>query len=201
MEKLEEKLHTMNLMMESERRKRLYRYCDWSLTSELLLNGVFNLDDWCILQKGVRLVCFIFIHEEVCNGQYDCTCSTPYSERRIKIYFLSPLFTKMVSVLHSQLYFSMNIHGSLSVKLSLPIELYTVDEAENDQFMKVGINKDEMDKENSIEFKKVRDEFGSHVCKYLRDAFNEPTSLPPFLLDSEGPTMRLSELLLWLKSE
>jgi hypothetical protein len=94
----------------------------------------------------------------------------------------------------------MNTTGSLSVKLSLPIELYTPDEAENDDLKNFEINKDEMNKEYSIEFKKVRDEFQLHVSEYLMLAFNEPTSLPPFLLDSdEGPTMPLSELIAWLE--
>jgi hypothetical protein len=57
----------------------------------------------------------------------------------------------------------------------------------------------EREKEYSIKFMKVRDEFNSLICEYLKLAFNEPTLLPPFLLDDEGPTMRLSELIAWLE--
>lgn len=204
MEELKDKLHTMILMMKSNRRKILCRYCNWLTTSNSLLERVFNLDDSKILQKDGKFICFAIIHEEGCNGQYDCTCLTQYSERRIKIYFFSPLFAKMISVLPSELYFSMNPNGSLSVTL-LPIELYTMDEEVRCKITPVGTNKDEMDKENerekeySIEFMKVRDEFNSLICEYLKLAFNEPTLLPPFLLDDEGPTMRLSELIAWLE--
>ena len=197
-ENLKQKLNVLISTMESTRRKRLGRNCDWGKVSKSLLEGVFNLDDWCILQKGDRLICFIFIHEEGCNGHYDCTCSTPYSERRIKIYFFSALFAKMVSVLHSQLYFSITVIDQLCVTSSPPIELYNRYETEKAQ----KTEEIEMNKEQSPEFQIMRDEFNSLICEYVRLAFTDPTSLPPFLLDPDkGPTMRLSELDAWLESE
>jgi hypothetical protein len=198
-ESLKQKLKTLISTMGSKRRTEFTKYGDWRTTSITLLEGVFGLDNSGILQKGDRLICFIFIHEERCNGHYDCTCSTPYSERRIKIYFFSALFAKMVSVLHSQLYFSMNVFDQLCVTSS-PIELYNRYETEKAQ--KTEEIEIEMCKEESPEFQRIRDEFNSLICEYLMLAFTDPTSLPPFLLDvDEGPTMRLSELIAWLESE
>lgn len=60
----------------------------------------------------------------------------------------------------------------------------------------------EFEKEQSPDFKKNRDEFNSLICEYVRLAFTDPTSLPPFLLDpDEGPTMLLSKLDAWLESK
>lgn len=62
----------------------------------------------------------------------------------------------------------------------------------------------EIDKEESPDFQRMLDEFKTLICTYLKLAFTDPISLPPFLLNSvdEGPTMRLSELFAWLeKSE
>ena len=93
-----------------------------------------------------------------------------------------------------------NIQDFLNVFLT-PIELYNCGEASADELDESDDNK-EFEKEESPEFQRMLDEFNSLICEYVKLAFTDPTSLPPFLLDSdEGPTMRLSELDAWLKSK
>ena len=210
MEELKDKLHTMILMMESNCRKRLGRYCDWRLTSKSLLERVFNLDDWCILQKDERLVCFTIIHEEGCEGQFSCSCTKTLADPHIKLYYLSDLFTQMISVSHFQLWFSGNwrpevladIIDGLVVSSEI-LELFDIGEEETEYFHgrdpKHGVADDEeFEKEQSPDFQRILDQFNSLICEYLKLAFTDPTSLPPFLLDDKGPTMRLSELIAWL---
>ena len=212
MEELKKKLHMMIWMMKSKRRKRLGRCCDWRLTSKSLLERVFNLDDWCILQKDGKQFCFIIIHEEGCEGQFSCSCTKTLADPHIKLYYLSDLFTQMISVSHFQLWFSGNwrpevladIIDGLVVSSEI-LELFDIGEAETEYLYgrdrKHGVADDEeFEKEQSPDFQRMLDEFNSLICEYLMLAFTDPTSLPPFLLDvDEGPTMRLSELIAWLE--
>lgn len=205
MEEQKEKLNVLISTMESEYRKNNYQHNNWLTTSRSLLEGVFNMDTSSILEKNYRYVCFTFYHEKECDGgEHTCNCSTPFSERHIKVFFFSPMFAKMISVLHSQLYFSSNTFGQLRVSLN-PIELIniynSVIECLQDSKHANAYDK-EFEKEQSPDFKKNRDEFNSLICEYVRLAFTDPTSLPPFLLDpDEGPTMLLSKLDAWLESK
>lgn len=213
MEVLKDKLKGLISIMKSKRRKRLCRYCDWAKVSRSLLEGVFNLDNWCILQKDERLVCFIFIHEEGCEGPFLCSCTKTVGDPLIKLYYLSDLFTQMISVSHFQMYFSGNwrpkvlsdIIDGLTVSSEI-LQLFDIGEAETEYLHgrdpEHGDAEDkEFEKEGSPEFQIMRDEFKSLICEYLKLAFTDPTSLPPFLLDSnEGPTMHLSELIAWAAS-
>lgn len=212
MEELKKKLHMIILMMESNRRKRLYRRCNWLTTSNSLLEGVFNLDNSNILQKDGKFICFIIIHEEGCNGQYDCSCTKTLHNPLIKVYYFSELFSEMVSVSHFQLWFSGNLSpqrlsdiiDGINVS-SQHIMLFDIGEAVTEYLHgrdpKHGVADDkEFEKEQSPDFQRMLDEFNSLICEYLMLAFTDPTSLPPFLLDvDEGPTMRLSELIKWLE--
>lgn len=212
MEELKEKLHTMILMMESKRRKRLGRYCDWGKTSKSLLEEVFKLDTWTILQKDMKLVCFTIIHEKECEGQFLCSCTETVADPRITVYYFSKLFSEMVSVSHFQLWFSGNwrpqrlsdIIDGINVS-SERIMLFDIGEAETEYLHgrdpEHGVADDEeFEKEQSPDFQRMLDEYNSLICKYLMLAFTDPTSLPPFLLDvDEGPTMCLSELIAWLE--
>jgi len=212
MEQLRQKLQTMIATMELNRRKRLGKYCDWALTSKSLLQGVFNLDDWNILQKGKRLVCFTIIHEEGCEGQLTCSCMKTVADPRIKLYYLSNIFTQMISVSHFQLWFSgkwmptvlADIIDGLAVS-SQHIQLFNIGEAEAERLNgpdpEHGVtDNEEFEKEQSRDFQGIRDEFNSLICEYLMLAFTDPTSLPPFLLDGdECPTMPLSKLRAWLE--
>ncbi len=213
MEELQKKLRAMSLVMESERRKRLSRYCNWLTTSSSLLEGVFNLDNWTILEKDKRLVCFTISHEERCEGQFLCSFAKTVADPRITVYYLSDLFTQMISVSHFQLYFSGNwrtpnllwdIIDGIKVS-SKHLELFDIGEKENDHLHEIDqehrVNDDEeFEKEESPDFKRMLDEFNSLICEYLKLAFTDPTSLPPFLLDPDKcPTMPLSELEDWLK--
>jgi hypothetical protein len=214
MEELKKKLHMMIWMMKSKRRKRLGRCCDWRLTSKSLLERVFNLDYWCILQKDGKQFCFTIIHEERCEGQFLCSCTETVADPRIKLYYLSDLFTQMISVSHFQLWFSGNwrpkvladIIDGLAVSSEI-LELFNIDEARTEYLHRrdpkhVVADDEEFEKEQSPDFQKMRDEFNTLIREYVKLAFTDPTSLPPFLLNSdEGPTMRLSELFAWLESE
>lgn len=214
MEELKKKLKVLISIMESTRRKRLGRYCDWGLTSKSLLEGVFNLDDWCILQKDGKKFCFTFIHEEGCEGQFLCSCKKTVPNSRIQVYYLSELFTQMISVSHFQMYFSgkwrpnllSDINDGLEVS-SKHLQLFDIGEAETEYLHgrdpeHGDADNKEFENEESPEFQSMLNEFKSLICEYLMLAFTDPTSLPPFLLDSnEGPTMRLSELIAWLESE
>jgi hypothetical protein len=213
MEELKEKLHTMILMMESTRRERIGRYGVWALTCETLLKGVFNLDDYSILQKGGRLLCFKIIHEDGCEGPFVCSCTETVANPIIKLYYLSELFTQMISVSHFQIYFSQKSKPTVLsdiidglVVSSNHLELFNKGEGVFEYLRGYSKHADAEDKEDekekSPDFQRMLDEFNSLICEYLMLAFTDPTSLPPFLLDvDEGPTMRLSELDAWLKSE
>ena len=213
MEELKQKLCAMIESMKSKRRKRLFRYGDWRFTSQSLLERVFNLDNWTILEKGGRLICFTVNHEEACEGQFSCSCTETIANPIITVYYLSNLFTQMISVSHFQLYFSGNwrtpnllwdIIDGIKVS-SKHLELFNIGEAENDDLHEIEeeyhVNDDEeFEKEQSPDFQRMREEYNSLLCEYLKLAFTEPTSLPPFLLDvDEGPTMPLSELIAWLE--
>jgi hypothetical protein len=215
MEELLDKLKGFILMMESTRRNRLGRYCNWALTCETLLKGVFNLKNCCILQKGGRLLCFTIIHEDGCEEQYDCSCEKTVADPHIKLYYFSDLFSKMISVSHFQLSFSSNmmiqrlsdIIDGINVS-SEHIKLFDISEAETSIIDGIdpehgAADDEEFEKEQSPDFQRIRDEFNTLICKYLKLAFTDPTSLPPFLLNSvdEGPTMPLSKLIAWLESE
>ena len=214
MEELRKKLHNMISIMESERRKRLCRYCNWAKVSKSFLEEVINLDDWCILQKDSKQFCFTIIHEEGCEGQFLCSCTETVADPRIKLYYLSDLFTQMISVSHFQLWFSGNwrpkvladIIDGLAVSSEI-LELFNIDEARTEYLHRrdpkhVVADDEEFDKEQSPDFQKMRDEFNTLICEYVKLAFTDPTSLPPFLLDfDECPTMRLSELLARLESK
>jgi hypothetical protein len=210
---LKQKIHAMIEMMKSERRKRLGRYCDWRLTSKSLLEELFNLRNLSILEKGGRPVCFKIVHEQKCEVQYDCSCEETVADPLITLYYFSDLFTQMISVSHFQLRFSSNmvirrlsdIIDGINVS-SERIKLFDISEAETSIID--GIDSDhgaaddeEFKKEQSPDFQRIRDEFNTLICEYLKLAFTDPTSLPPFLLNSvhEGPTMRLSELIAWLE--
>lgn len=213
MEELREKLGTMIAIMQSNRRERLRLYCNWILTSKSLLEGVFNLDNWTILKKGGRLISFIIIHEEECNDQHNCSCKKTVRDPSIKVYYLSELFSEMVSVSHFQLWFSGNwmpevladIIDGLAVSSRI-LELFNIGETENDDLHEIEeeyrVNDDEEfeKEEESPNFQRIRNKFNSLICEYVKRAFTDPTSLPPFLLDvDEGPTMCLSELIAWLE--
>lgn len=214
MEVLKDKLKGLISIMKSKRRKRLCRYCDWAKVSRSLLEGVFNLDNWCILKKDERLVCFIIIHEEGCEGQFSCSCTETVADPRITLYYLSDLFTQMISVSHFQLYFSgkwrpevlADIIDGLAVSSEI-LELFDIGEAETEYLhgrdTEHGVADDEeFEKEESPDFQRIRNEFNSLICEYVRLAFTDPISLPLFLLDvNKGPTMRLSELIAWLEKE
>jgi hypothetical protein len=176
---------------------------------------VFNLDDWCILQKDGKRFCFTIIHEEGCEGQFSCSCTKTLADPHIKVYYLSDLFTQMISVSYFQLYFSENwrtpnllsdIIDELKVS-SEHLVLFDIGEEDTERLHgrdpEHGVADDEeFEKEQSQDFQRILDEFNSLICEYVKLAFTDPTSLPPFLLDSdEGPTMRLSELFAWLESE
>ena len=214
MEELKEKLKVLISIMESTRRKRLRRYCDWGLTSKSLLEGVFNLDDWCILQKDGKRFCFTIIHEEGCEGPFLCSCKETVVDPLIKLYYLSDLFTQMISVSHFQMYFSGNWRPKVlsdiidGLKVSSEIlQLFDIGEAETEYLHgrdpeHGDADNKEFEKEKSPDFQRSRDEFDFLIRDYVGLAFADPTSLPPFLFDSdEGPTMPLSELDAWLKSE
>lgn len=208
----------MIAIMESERRKRLGRFCNWALTCLSLLREVFNLDvksdDLPILQKGGRLVCFTILHEEGCQVQFLCSCEKTLPDPHIKVYYLSELFSEMISVSHFQMYFSGNwrpkvlsdIIDGLAVSSEI-LQLFDIGEAETEYLHgrdpeHGDADNKEFEKEESPEFQRMLNEFKSLICEYLMLAFTDPTSLPQFLLDvDEGPTMRLSELIAWLKSE
>ena len=198
----EQNLRDITLMMKSNRRERLGRHCDWSKICESLFKEVFNLHNWSILEKGGKLLCFIVSHEEGCDrGEYTCNCSTPYSERLIKVYFFSHMFAEMISVLHSQLYFSIGSFGQLRVSSNLIVSFDSAICCDMEDVTRIP-DYPEFEKERSPDFQKMRDEFNTLICKYLKLAFTNPTSLPPFLLNSDkGLTMHLSELLAWLESE
>lgn len=210
MEELKEKLK----MIISKRRKRLCRYCDWAKVSRSLLEEVFKLDTWTILEKGGKRLCFIIVHEQKCEGQYDCSCEETVADPLITLYYFSDLFTQMISVSHFQLRFSGNwrpqrlsdIIDGINVS-SERIMLFDIGEAENEYLdgrdSEHGVaDKKEIKKYQSHDFQRIRKEYNSLLCEYVKLAFTDPTSLPPFLLDvDEGPTMRLSELPAWLKSE
>jgi len=212
MEELKDKLKVLISIMESTRRKRLCRYCDWGLTSKSLLEGVFNLDNWSILQKDGKQFCFTIIHEEGCEGPFLCSCTKTVADPLIKFYYLSDLFTQMISVSHFQMYFSgkwrpkvlSDIIDGLAVSSEI-LQLFDIGEAETEYLHgrdpeHGDADNKEFEKEQSPEFQIMRDEFNSLICEYVRLAFTDPTSLPPFLLDvDEGPTMRLSELIAWLE--
>jgi hypothetical protein len=212
------KLSEMIAIMESERRKRLGRFCNWELTCLSLLREVFNLDvksdDFPILQKGGRLVCFTILHEEGCQGQLLCSCKKTLPDPHIKLYYLSKLFTQMISVSHFQIHFSGELNPRVlgdirdGLKISsIHLELFNREEVDTESLHgrdpEHGSADDkEIEKEETLEFQIIRDEFESLICEYLKLAFTDPTSLPPFLLDAdEGPTFPLSELIAWFKSE
>lgn len=211
---LKQKLCDIMLMLKSDRRERLGRYCDWRKMCESLFKEVFNLHNWSILEKGGKLLCFIVSHEEGCDRQYDCPCEENVADPLIKLYYFSDLFTEMISVSHFQLRFSSIIvirrlsdiiDGIINVS-SEHIKLFDISEAATSVIDGLdpthGVADDEeFDKERSPDFQKMRDEFNTLICKYLKLAFTDLTSLPPFLLDSEGPTIRLSELIAWLESK
>jgi hypothetical protein len=206
------KLPIMIAIMRSNRRERLFRYGDWRLTSESLFKEVFNLDNWTILEKDKRLVCFTISHEEGCEGQFLCSCTKTVADPRITVYYLSDLFTQMISVSHFQLYFSGNwrtpnllwdIIDGIKVS-SKHLKLFDIGEEENDHLHEIdqehSVNDDEeFEKEESPDFQRMLDEFKTLICEYVKLAFTDPTSLPPFLLNSEGPTMPLSKLIAWLE--
>lgn len=212
-QQLKDKLKVLISTMESTRRNRLGRYCDWALTSKSLLENVFNLDDWCILQKYGKQLCFTIIHENECKS-YDCSCTKTVADPLIKLYYLSDLFTQMISVSHFQMYFSGNwrpkvlsdIINELAVSSEI-LKLFDNGEVDTEYFYGLdrehrNADNDEFEKEKSPDFQRIRNEFNSLICEYVRIAFTDPTSLPQFLLDvDEGPTMRLSELIAWLESE
>jgi hypothetical protein len=212
-QQLKAKLQMMILTMKSNRRERIGRYGLWALTCKTLLEGVFNLDDYSILQKGGRLLCFKIVHEQKCEGQYDCSCEETVADPLITLYYFSDLFTKMISVSHFQIYFSQESKPTVLsdiidglVVSSIHLELFNKGEGvfeylrHNQEHANAEDKEDE--KEKSPDFQRMLTEFNSLICEYVRLAFTDPTSLPPFLLDvDEGPTMRLSELDAWLKSE
>lgn len=212
MEEQKDKLKDLISMMESKRRKRLELYCDWRLTSKSLLEELFNLDDRTTLEKDGRLVCFKIVHEQKCEGQYDCSCEETVADPLITLYYFSDLFTQMISVSHFQLCFSSNmvirrlsdIIDGINVS-SERIKLFDIDEAENEHIdgpdpTHGAADDEEFEKEQSHDFQRMREEYNSLLCKYLKLAFTDPISLPPFLLDvDKGPTMPLSELEDWLK--
>lgn len=209
---LRQKLQAMIESMKSNRRGRLGRYCNWGLTNKSLFENVFNLDNWTILEKGRRLICFTVNHEEACEGQFSCSCTETITNPIIRVYYLSDLFTQMISVSHFQLWFQgelrpqrlWDIIDGINVS-STHIELFNIGEEENERLngpdSTHGVADDEeFEKEQSPDFQRIRDEFNSLICEYVKLAFTEPTSLPPFLLDvDEGPTMPLSELIAWLE--
>jgi hypothetical protein len=210
----EERLKVLISIMESPRRERLGRFGDWGLTSKSLLERVFNLDDWCILRKDGKLFCFTIIHQEGCKGPCSCYCTETVADPLIKVYYLSNLFSQMISASHFQLYFwgefcpkvLSNINDGLEVSSS-HIKLFDIGEARTEEYLpgrdpehRDADNK-EFEKEESPEFQIMLNEFKSLISKYLMLAFTDPTSLPPFLLDvDEGPTMPLSELIAWAES-
>jgi hypothetical protein len=203
--KLEEKLKVLILTMESPCRKRLGRYCNWGLISKSLLEGVFKLNDWDILQKKRKQFCFTIIHEEKCEGPCLCSCKKTVPNPRIQVYYLSDLFTKMISVSHFQMYFSGEFYPKVLSEIidglkvsSNHIKLFCDDDARLDQ-ENGDADYEEIEKEKyCLNFKRNRDEFNSLISKYLMLAFTDPTSLPQFLLDvDKGPTMPLSELIAW----
>ena len=210
---LEHKIKGLISIMESKRRNKHGRYGDWRKMCESLFKEVFKLHNWSTLEKDGKLLCFIVSHEEGCDRQYDCPCEENVADPLIKLYYLSDLFTQMISVSHFQLWFSSimvirrlsDIIDGINVS-SERITLFDISEAETsaidgpDSTHDVADDK-EFDKERSPDFQKMRDEFNTLICKYLKLAFTDPTLLPQFLLDSEGPTMRLSKLIAWLKSK
>ena len=208
-----DKLKDLILIMKSKRRTRLGRYGDWRLIIKSLLEELFNLDDLSTLEKDGRLVCFKIVHEQKCEGQYDCSCEETVADPLITLYYFSDLFTQMISVSHFQLRFSSNmvirrlsdIIDGINVS-SERIMLFDIGEAENEYLdgrdPEHGVaDHEEFEKEQSPDFQRMLDKYKSLICEYLTLAFTDPTSLPRFLLDSEGPTMRLSELGPWLESE
>ena len=199
--------------MESKRRNRHGRYGDWRKMCESLFKEVFKLHNWSTLEKDGKLLCFIVSHEEGCEGQFLCSCTETVADPRIKLYYLSDLFTQMISVSHFQLWFSSimvirrlsDIIDGINVS-SERITFFDISEAATSvidgQDPTHGVADDEeFEKERSPDFQKMRDEFNTLICEYLKLAFTDLTSLPPFLLDSEGPTMRLSELIALLESK
>ena len=212
------KLSAMILMMESERRTKRSQYCDWVRTCLSLWKQVFHLDvrpnDWPILEKGERLVCFTIIHEAGCKGQFFCPCKETLADPHIKVYYFSEIFSKMVSVSHFQLFFSGNFNPDVLADIidelkvsSVILELFDSEEEETADLRgrdsEHGVaDKKDIEKDQSHDFQRIRKEYNSLLCEYVKLAFTDPTSLPPFLLDvDEGPTMRLSQLPVWLKSE
>lgn len=197
--------------LESARRKRLDKVNDWRIMCETLLRNIYKLKDCYSLQKGGRYVCFSVVHEKdyvACS--YCCTCQYPVEDPPIKVYFLSELFETMVNASHSQILFDgasfpddlNELFHNFRVSLE-PIELFEFEEAVDHTFADLErAESDDRDfqKEQTLEFQLMRDEFESLLLKYIRLAFTDPESLPPFLLD-HGPTMLLSELDAWLKSE
>ena len=206
MEELKDKLQFLILSMSSKRRERLCLYCDWEKVSRSFLEGVFNLDDWCILQKDGKQVCFTIIHEEGCDEEFSCSCTETVANPHIKVYYLSDLFTQMISVSHFQPYFSgkwrPKVLADIIDGINVSSEHLELLESLRELCREHGdADYEEFEKEESPDFQRMLNEFKSLICEYLMLAFTNPTSLPPFLLDSEGPTMRLSELIAWLKSE
>lgn len=131
----------------------------------------------------------------------------------IKMYYLSELFTQMISVSHFQLYFSGNWREPIHLSdildginvYSQHLELFDVGEAETESLHgpdpEHGVaDNEELKKEESPDFQRMLDEFKTLICEYVKLAFTDPTSLPPFLLDvDKGPTIPLSKLGDWLE--
>ena len=209
MDVLKDKLKGLILMMESKHRERCFKYGVWRLTSRSLFREVFDVEitpnNWPNLEKDGKLFCFNIIHEEECEGDFFCSCTETVRNPRIKVYYLSKMFSEMISVSHFQLWFSgdwrpkrlSDIVDRIKVS-SDHIMLFNIDEDGRDPEHGDADHK-EFEKEESPYFKRMLDEFKSLICEYVKLAFTDPTSLPPFLLDSEGPTMRLSDLLTWLE--
>ena len=191
MEELKKKLHTMILKMESEPRKICGLFPNWGITSSSLFLEAFNKTDSCIFQKGKRYICFQIIHEKGCNI-FQCSCTKELENPIIHVYYLSDLFAKMISVSHIQFSFlgdwTPKVLSNITDGLKVVYRIIP------------SCDYEDLEKEKSLDFQRMRNEFNSLICEYLMLAFTDPTSLPRFLLDSdEGPTMRLSELIAWLE--
>ena len=191
MEELKKKLHTMILKMESEPRKICGLFPNWGITSSSLFLEAFNKTDSCIFQKGKRYICFRIIHEKGCNI-FQCSCTKELENPIIHVYYLSDLFAKMISVSHIQFSFlgdwTPKVLSNITDGLKVVYRIIP------------SCDYEDLEKEKSLDFQRMRNEFNSLICEYLMLAFTDPTSLPRFLLDSdEGPTMRLSELIAWLE--